>query len=182
MTAPTSTSDSIVYPIGRFGWPGAVTATERDAAIDRIAKLPSQLINAIAGLTDTQLDTPYRNGGWTLRQVALHVPDSHMNGFIRMKLALTEDNPTVRTFDENLFAQLPDGVDGPVHDSLALVQALHARWTRLLRALPESAFLRSYVHPDHGPVRLDAALMLYAWHGEHHAAQITAFAKHMGWK
>lgn len=150
--------------------------------IDAIARTPSNLRAAVRGLSDDQLDTPYRTGGWTLRQVVHHVPDSHMNAFIRVKLGLTEDVPTIKPYDEAAWAKLADAKDTPVETSLTLLDALHERWLTLLRAMAPADFERTLNHPDwDAPMSLDTVLALYAWHGPHHTAQITGLRTRMGW-
>jgi hypothetical protein len=140
--------------------------------MDEIAEAPAKLRAAVDGLTSAQLDTPYRDGGWTVRQVIHHVPESHMNAYIRFKLALTEDEPTVKPYDEAAWAKLGDIPSTPVETSLVLLESLHDRWTRLLRTLDEAAFARTFRHPELGAVRLDQYLALYAWHGRHHIGHV----------
>lgn len=135
---------------------------------------------AVEGLTEAQLDTPYRPGGWTVRQVVHHVPDSHLNAYIRMKLALTEDGPTIKPYDENLWAELSDS-RMPVDASLSLMDALHRRWVTVLRSLQPADFARTFLHPEAGVVSLDRLIALYAWHGRHHVAHITSLRQRMGW-
>lgn len=160
------------FPIGRFSYPASVSAEQRAAFLDRIAAVPARLRAAVSGLTDAQLDTPYREGGWTIRQVVHHVPDSHMNSYVRFKLALTEDEPTIKPYDEAAWALLPDTAATPVETSLALLEALHERWVTLLRGLSEEQWKRTMRHPVNGLLRLDQVLALYAWHGDHHIAHI----------
>jgi hypothetical protein len=160
------------YPIGKFTFPQAVTPGQRELWIGEIAEVPAKVRAAVAGLTPGQLDTPYREGGWTARQVVHHIPESHMNAYIRFKLALTEDEPTIKPYDEAAWAMLEDVQSTPVENSLALLEALHERWVRVLRMLDESAFARTFRHPELGVVRLDQNLALYAWHGKHHVAHI----------
>jgi hypothetical protein len=162
------------YPIGRFSFPRATTPAQRELWIAEIEDAPAKLRAVVAGLTPAQLDTPYREGGWTARQVIHHVPESHMNAYIRFKLALTEEQPTVKPYDEAKWAELGDVGSTPVETSLALVEALHDRWVRVLRMLDEAAFARSFLHPELGLVRLDQNLALYAWHGKHHIAHIAS--------
>lgn len=163
------------YPIGRFVYEGPMTAAERAEAMDAIAAAPAALRAAVAGMTDADLDTPYRPGGWTVRQVVHHLPDSHMNAYVRLKLALTEDRPTIRPYDEARWAELPDSRDVPVEVSLSLLEALHLRWVALLRALPPESFDRTLIHPEWSePMSLDRLVALYAWHGRHHVAHVTA--------
>lgn len=159
------------YPIGKFEWPsGAPEIAKRTQAINEIEALPTQLREAVAGMTDAELDTPYREDGWTARQVVHHVADSHMNSYIRFHLALTEDSPTIKPYDEARWAELPDGKSAPIEVSLALIEALHRRWVLLLRAMTDADFAREFRHPERGPMRLDVTTMLYAWHGKHHVA------------
>jgi uncharacterized damage-inducible protein DinB len=164
------------YPIGRFSFPESTTAEQRQRWIREIASAPQELRAAVAGLSPEQLDTPYRPGGWTARQVAHHVPDSHMNAFIRFKLALTEDQPTIKPYDEARWATLADAAL-PVGPSLDLLEALHVRWVRLLEAMSEQDYQRTFVHPESGAVRLDQYLGLYAWHGRHHVAHVTSLRR-----
>jgi len=168
------------YPIGRFEAPEAFTGQQRVALIEAIAAMPAQMMCATNGLSPEQLDTPYREGGWTVRQVVHHVPDSHLNAYVRFKLALTEKEPTIKPYDEALWAVLPDS-RGEIAVSLALLTALHARWVALLRAFGEADFRRAYRHPELGVVSLDRALAVYAWHGRHHVAHITSLRERMGW-
>jgi uncharacterized damage-inducible protein DinB len=178
-----NTDESLRYPTGRFKRPTRVLEqSERRQMIDAIARTPSNLRAAVRGLSDDQLDTPYRAGGWTLRQVVHHVPDSHMNAFIRVKLGLTEDVPTIKPYDEAAWAKLADAKDTPVETSLTLLDALHERWLTLLRAMAPADFERTLNHPDwDAPMSLDTVLALYAWHGPHHTAQITGLRTRMGW-
>lgn len=171
------------YPVGKFQRPtSALSAAERSAMIDAIAATPANLREAIRGLADRQLDTPYRPGGWTVRQVVHHVPDSHMNAYCRFKLALTEDVPTIKPYDEARWAELIDGKSALVAESLTLLEVLHARWVMLLRAMRPDDFLRKLNHPEWGaPLTLDALLALYAWHGRHHTAHITSLREREGW-
>lgn len=169
------------YPIGKFDPPGRLAPERRTACIEEIAALPAILRRVVAGLSESRLDTEYRPGGWTVRQVVHHLPDSHINAYTRMKIALTEDTPTIRTYEEARWAELPDGRAAPIEISLALVQALHERWTWLLRALTPDQFGRTYHHPDLGAVTLDTGLAMYAWHGRHHVAHITGLGERMGW-
>jgi uncharacterized damage-inducible protein DinB len=174
-------STDLRYPIGPFRFDGDVSPARRAARVDDIAAAPAALRVAVRGLDDRQLDTPYRPGGWTVRQVVHHVPDSHMNAYIRMKLCVTEDVPTIKPYDEKTWAELPDGRGGPVERSLVLLETLHERWVRFLRALPAEAFGRTVIHPESGIMSLDALVAMYAWHGKHHAAQVTALRERSGW-
>src|SRR6476469_2346274 len=165
------------YPIGKFEMPIGVADADRPGLIDQIAALPGELRRAVSGLDDGKLDTPYREGGWTVRQVVHHMPDSHLNAYIRHRLALTEEQPTIKPYEENLWAQLPDAKTAPIEVSLALMAALHDRWVRLWRSLTADQFGRVFVHPEHGPRTVDWLLFLYAWHGRHHIAHITELRK-----
>jgi len=169
------------FPIGDLVPVTTLSPAERVAAIADIAALPERLRAAVAGLTDAQLDTPYRPGGWTVRQVVHHLPDSHMNGLIRTKLALTEQEPTIKPYDEKLWAELPDA-RLPIEISLRLVDGLHARWAETFRAMTPDLFARTFIHPElGGPSTLDRQLHGYAWHSRHHVAHITALRRRQGW-
>jgi hypothetical protein len=169
------------FPIGRFEPVEPATPAIRDAAIADIAALPSQLRAAVTDLTDKQLDTPYRDGGWTVRQVVHHLADSHINGFIRVKLALTEDHPTIKPYDESLWAQLPDA-RLPIDVSLPLIEAVHARWAVVYRGMSPADFGRTFFHPESGiTFTLDRHVQDYSWHGRHHVAHITALRQRLGW-
>lgn len=168
------------YPAGRFEPPGAITPEDRERFIVDIDRLPEQLRAAVAGLDEQQLDTAYRSGGWTVRQLIHHVPESHMNCFIRFKLALTEDNPTIKPYDEAACAETADS-KMDIEPSLHLIDGLHRRWTALLRSMTESQYQRTFQHPERGLMRLDMTLALYAWHGRHHTRHITALRERMGW-
>jgi len=170
------------YPVGKFQPPaGPHSPDERRALIEQIAATPSRMRAAVAGLSEAQLETPYRDGGWTVRQVAHHVPDSHMNAFIRVKLALTEDEPTIKPYDEAAWAKLSDVRDTPIETSLMLLETLHARWDAILRSMTDGDFSRTLLHPDHGVITLDWLLTMYAWHGRHHVAHITSLRDRNGW-
>ncbi|GAB5536533.1 MAG: putative metal-dependent hydrolase [Rubricoccaceae bacterium] len=161
------------YPIGPFEHTGPVERADRDRWIDEIAALPEAMRSAVMGVPAESLDVPYRPGGWTLRQVIHHVPDSHLNAYIRFKWALTEDAPIIKAYDEVAWAELADIDATPIRTSLDLLESLHARWTTLLRHLTEADWARTYVHPASGPQRLDVTAGSYAWHGRHHLAHIT---------
>ena len=176
MTAPAA---DLRFPVGRWAAPDSSPETAR-RLVDEIAALPGQLAAAVAGLDDARLDTPYRDGGWTVRQVVHHVADSHMNAYVRVKLALTADAPTISPYDEAAWAELPDS-RLPVAPSLALVEALHLRWAAVLRALGPAELARPYRHPEMGDVPVRTALAIYAWHGRHHTAHVTALRARMGW-
>ena len=172
--------ESLSYPIGPFARPSRAGEEERERWISEIAAAPAELREALEGLSGDKLDTPYRPGGWTVRQVAHHVPDSHMNAYVRFKLAMTEDAPIIHVYDESLWAKLPDSRESP-EISLALLDALHVRWVALLRALTSDNFGRAYRHPEMGDVPLSTALALYAWHGKHHTAHVSRLRERMGW-
>jgi uncharacterized damage-inducible protein DinB len=162
------------YPVGRFTREEQVTPARRAGWIEEIAALPAALRDAVAELDDARLDTPYREGGWTVRQVVHHLADSHLNAYTRFRLALTEEQPTIRPYDEKGWAELPDARQGPVELSLALLESLHARWSMLLRGVTPEQWGRTLVHPEQGRVlTLDDLLQLYAWHGRHHLAHIA---------
>jgi len=169
------------FPIGPYASPGNVAAAERIDAIATLEGLPCHLRDAVEGLDDSQLDTPYREGGWTLRQVVHHVADSHMNAFSRFKFALTEDEPTIKTYDETRWAELADAKMPPIELSLALLENLHKRWVVLLRSLEPSDWPRKFRHPEWGLATVDFLLAQYAWHGRHHVAQITSLRERNGW-
>jgi hypothetical protein len=169
------------YPIGRFV-PDAHPSPElRKSHIDQIAGLPARLRQAVHGLTSDQLNTPYREGGWTVRVLAHHVPDSHLNAYIRCKLALTEDTPTIKPYDEAAWAKLKDSELTPVEVSLTLLECIHERWVTLLRSLGEQDFQRQFKHPEIGTMSLDGLVALYDWHGNHHLAHITSLRERMRW-
>lgn len=170
------------FPIGKFSYSGPLTKPQRDAAIEAIAQIPARLREAVRGLTPAQLDTPYRPGGWTVRQVVHHVPDSHLNAFIRTKLALTEDEPTIKPYDEKAWAGLADVPATRIETSLALLENVHERWYHILHAMSDSDFIRTFRHPDHGVRTLDWLVALYAWHGAHHVAHITSLRERSGWE
>lgn len=170
------------YPIGKYEHKASLTPAERETAIAQIAAAPKCLRDAVAGLSHQQFDTPYRPGGWTVRQVVHHVPDSHLNSYVRFKLALTENEPTIRPYDEALWAKLQDSRDTPVEVSLSLLESLHHRWEVLLRSLGPEDFSRRLRHPVQGPMTLDDMLGSYAWHGRHHVAHITSLRDREGWK
>jgi uncharacterized damage-inducible protein DinB len=169
------------YPIGRFEVPTEVTDAERAAFVDQIAALPGEIRQAVAGLDDSKLDTPYREGGWTIRQVVHHVPDSHLNAYTRFKLALTEPTPTIKTYEEARWAELPEARSAPITVSLALLDALHERWVLLLRVLAPAQFTRAFRHPEMGLMTLNQQVAMYAWHGRHHLAHIQSLRNRMGW-
>lgn len=168
------------YPVGKFHRAENLSDAQRTQLISAIAEAPAKLRQAVAGLNEQQLDTPYRPGGWTVRQVVHHLPDSHMNSFIRFKLGLTEHEPTIKTYDEALWAQLADA-RAPIDPSLALLESLHTRWIALLNSLSPSDWKRAVRHPEMGLMTLDGLLQIYAWHGRHHVAHITSLRERNGW-
>ena len=174
-------SDEVRSPVGDFEIDPEVTVTKRRRWLRQMAEMPSGLAAALAGLDETQLGTPYRDGGWTPRQVVHHLADAHMNGFVRFKLALTEDRPPIKTYEEDLWAETADGRDAPVDASIRLLAALHQRWIILLESLSEPQFGCAFSHPQRGLMTLDKAIQLYAWHGIHHTAHITGFRARRGW-
>src|SRR5579859_517139 len=169
------------YPIGRFVPDATPTPETRTSHIQSIAGLPPRMRRAVAGLTDQQLNTPYREGGWTVRQVVHHVPDSHLNAYVRLKLALTEDKPTIKPYNEAAWAELADSKSAPIESSQTLLDSVHERWDRLWRSLKPEQFARVLVHPEHGERTVDWLVFLYAWHGRHHTAHITELRKQKGW-
>jgi hypothetical protein len=170
------------YPVGKFVRPTVPhTSNERRELVEEIAVTPARMREAVASLSEAQLDTPYRDGGWTVRQVVHHVPDSHMNAYTRVKLALTEDEPTIKPYDEAAWAKLNDVRDTPIETSLMLLETLHARWDTILRAMTDTDFARTLLHPDHGVITLDWLIAMYAWHGRHHVAHITSLRERNGW-
>jgi DinB family protein len=174
-------STDLRYPIGRFDDGVPITAETREWAIVAIAELPSRMRVAVAGLADAQLDTVYRPGGWTVRQVVHHLADSHMNAYIRTKLALTEHEPTIKPYDQDSWVRLPDS-GLPVDLSLFILGGLHTRWTTLWRSLTPPQFNRVFHHPEIGVVTLDSQLQMYAWHSRHHVAHLTALRQREGWR
>ena len=169
------------YPIGKFSYTGPLTAEQKQECLNNIEQTPARLRTALSGLSDQQLNTPYRDGGWTLRQLAHHVPDSHMNSYVRFRLALTENEPVIKPYDEKRWAELSDARTAPIEVSLALLEALHARWAPWLSTLSEADWNRSFRHPELGPISLKNNAALYAWHGRHHIAHITSLRERMGW-
>lgn len=170
------------YPIGRFEGPNSIGAGERREYLRQIAVAPGWFRDAVRGLGESQLDTPYRPGGWTVRQVVHHVADSHLNNYVRVRLALTEDEPVIKPYDQTAWAELADARTAPVEVSLALIESLHARWVALAEGLSEDGFARAFLHPERGRVRLDFNLAMYAWHCRHHAAHIAGLREREGWK
>jgi len=170
------------YPIGPCEYPSSVSAEARHRYIGDIEAAPARFREAVADLNNAQLDTPYRPGGWTVRQVVHHVPDSHLNAYVRFRLALTEPEPTIKPYDEKKWAELQDARAMPVEASLQLIEGLHGRWVTLLRSLSDTDFARTLNHPELGVLRLDTYLASYGWHCRRHAAHITGLRQRMGWK
>ena len=169
------------YPIGKFHFDGPLAEEQKQTALDDIAGTPAKLRAAVNGLSEAQLDTPYRPGGWTVRQVVHHVPDSHLNSYVRFKLALTEDEPTIKPYAEDRWAELADSKSTPIAVSLTLLDSLHERWVGLLRSLTPEEWKRTFRHPEMGAITLEKTLALYAWHGRHHVAHVTELRKRMSW-
>ncbi|HZE64701.1 MAG TPA: putative metal-dependent hydrolase [Pyrinomonadaceae bacterium] len=169
------------YPVGQFKFSGTLSQEERGSLIDQIAATPENMRAAVSGLSNEQLDTPYRPDGWTVRQVVHHVPESHLNSYIRFKLAITEDQPTIKPYFEDRWAQLPDALVSPIEPSLDLLDALHQRWVWFLRSLKDEDFDRTFQHPEQGLVSLNKNVALYAWHGRHHVAHITSLRERENW-
>lgn len=175
--------EDLRYPIGTFTFDGAVTEARRQGWIEDIAAAPGHLRAAVRGLDEARLDTPYRPGGWTVRQVVHHLPDSHMNAFVRFKLALTEDGPIIKPYNEARWAELVDSKDTPVAVSLTLLEALHERWVTLLSGMTPGEYARVFQHPEFSaPLTLEKTLAMYSWHGRHHVAHIKSLRDRMGWK
>ena len=169
------------YPIGPAPSRMTLTEDERRTMIEEIELAPARLRKAVMELEDEQLDTPYREGGWTVRQVVHHVPDSHINAYVRLKLALTEESPTINAYAEERWALLEDARSTPIVTSLTLLESLHERWVRVLRSLNETDFARTWRHPVHGLITIDWLVAMYAWHGKHHVAHVTSLRERMGW-
>lgn len=168
------------YPIGDFSAPAVITPSALTAAIETIAALPTAMRAATANLSQSQIDTPYREGGWTVRQLVHHVSDSHMNAFIRVRLALTEDSPVITAYDEKAWAELADS-KGPIELPLTILDAVHARWTTMLRSLDQSQWQREFRHPERGPSTIELATLMYQWHSLHHTAHVTDLRRRKGW-
>jgi uncharacterized damage-inducible protein DinB len=173
--------EQLRYPTGRFELPAEISTADRNAFIDRIEATPVHLREAVEGLDQAQLDTPYRPDGWSVRQVVHHLVDSHLNSYVRFKWALTEEAPQIKVYDQEGWAELDDSRSAPVEISLAFLDALHARWVFFLRRMSDEDFSRTFSHPDWGIVRLDQTLSLYTWHGDHHVAHVTALREREGW-
>lgn len=169
------------YPIGKFVRPAEFTRESRAALIQEIAELPWKLRAGIVGMLNEQIETPYRPNGWTVRQVIHHLADSHINSYVRFKLALTEDSPTIKPYDEVAWAEMPDGKSAPIELSLKLLDVLHERWSIFLNAMTEADFARTLIHPVNGKMNLDTMLALYVWHGKHHVAHIMSLRDRMKW-
>jgi hypothetical protein len=169
------------YPIGKFHFEGPLSDEQKQQCLDNIEQAPANLRSAVQGLSDSQLDTPYRPDGWTVRQLVHHVPDSHLNAYIRFKLALTEDAPTIKPYAEDRWAQLADSRTTPPEVSLTLLDSLHQRWIHLLRSLQPDEWKRTFRHPELGEVSLEKNLALYSWHGRHHVAHINNLRERNGW-
>jgi DinB superfamily len=182
MAAPiASSTHDLRYPIGKFEPPKQITAADIAEWLRDLEELPANLKRAVAGLDDRQLDTPYRPGGWTVRQVVHHLSDSHLNSYSRFRFGLTEDTPAVKSYDEAAWAELADAKTAPIESSLALLTGMHARWIALLRSLSEADLKRRILHPEWGEINLDWMLSLYAWHSRHHVAHITNLREREGW-
>jgi len=176
-----SDQDHLRYPVGRFTPPASSEPAIRAAHIETLRQLPERLRAAVAGLTESQLDTPYRDGGWTVRQVVHHIADSHANSVVRFKLALTEDWPTIKPYDEKAWAELPDSKSLPIDGSLVFIDALHARWVALLESMSDADYARGFVHPERGRSDLAKTLAIYEWHCRHHVAHIANLRQRMEW-
>ena len=174
-------NDELRYPVGPCVWSEQLTAEEKRQHVRDISELPANLREAVAGLALQHLDIPYREDGWTIRQIVHHVPDSHLNSYVRFKLALTEDQPIIKPYDEQLWAELPDARTAPVEISLDLADGLHRRWSLLLNNMTDADFEKSIRHPELGVLKLKSLLAGYGWHCRHHVAQILATRRRMGW-
>lgn len=173
--------DDVRYPIGKFNYAGIATEPDLHTWIGQISEAPGKLRAAVHGFSAEQLETPYRPEGWTVRQVVHHLPDSHLNSYVRFRLALTEENPMIKPYREDRWAELSDARSAPIEISLDLLESLHHRWTLLLGSLSSAEMRRSFQHPENGLMTLEKTIALYAWHGRHHVAQITALKSRMGW-
>ena len=169
------------FPIGKFSYDGVLTENQKQAFLNEVAQTPVNLRAAVQGLSNPQLDTPYRPEGWTVRQVVHHVPDSHLNAYVRFKLALTEDEPTIKPYAEDRWANLADNKSTPIEVSLTMLDSLHDRWVRLLREMTPEEWKRKFRHPERGLMTLEETLALYAWHGRHHVAHVTHLREREGW-
>jgi uncharacterized damage-inducible protein DinB len=173
--------EKLKYPIGRYQVEDNINKTSIDNWIKEIESLPQRLTDAVKGLKPDQLKTPYRPDGWTVQQVAHHIADSHMNAYIRFKLALTEDNPMIKPYNEKLWAELPDSKEEDIDVSLNLIKSLHKRWSTLLKQLNEEELNKEFLHPESGMKKLNETICHYAWHGNHHLAHITSLKERMNW-
>ena len=173
--------EDLRYPVGKWVRLPVVDADAVATMIQQVASAPAELSAAVKGLSDTQLDTPYREGGWTPRQIVHHIADSHMNAYVRFKLGVTEENPTIKPYDEKSWAETVDAKTAPVDVSLPVIEGVHKRWVQFLRSLDGQAFARTVFHPEHGSMKLTDLLQLYAWHGRHHTAHITGLRQRQGW-
>jgi hypothetical protein len=180
-TKPGDEMSDLRYPIGKFHFEAPLTEEQKEKFLSDISHTPANLRAAVSGLSDPQLDTPYRPEGWTVRQVVHHVPDSHVNAYVRFKLALTEDEPTIKPYAEDRWAVLADSQTTPIEVSLMLLESLHTRWMRLLGSLAAADWKRSFRHPEMGLMSLEKQLALYAWHGRHHVAHITSLRERNSW-
>jgi hypothetical protein len=169
------------YPVGPCEYPWVVSPEARKRHVDDIAALPVRLRDAVQGLDDAQLDTPYRPGGWTVRQLVHHLADSHMNAYVRFRLGLTENQPVIKPYDEKLWAELSDSHSAPIEMSLSLLEGLHHRWVLLLTGMSDADYARTIFHPESGVLRLDTYLSTYGWHCRHHVAHITSLRERSGW-
>ena len=173
--------EALRFPIGRFEEDPQPSRAKHKGWIDQIGRVPGELRALVQDLSERQLDTPYRPDGWTVRQVVHHLADSHLNAYVRTKLALTEEEPTIKPYDEAAWAELPDGSASPIESSMSLLEALHARWVSALRAVPEEAFKRTLNHPEQGVITVSRIVQSYAWHGLHHIAHVNTLRDKMGW-
>jgi DinB superfamily len=173
--------ETLQYPIGRFNWTIGNGSAHHEEWLQTIAGTPGEVRRVVSGLNEEQLDTPYRPDGWTVRQVVHHYADDHLNSYVRFKLALTEDAPAIKGYEQALWAELPDARQGPIEPSLVLLAALHQRWVEAWRALADPDWQRTFVHPKRGPVSLEQLAAVYAWHGRHHVAQVRALRLRNGW-
>jgi len=181
-STPKEVEEDLRYPVGRLQLPADLTPADRAIRIEELEALPHLLREAVHGLNESQLDTPYRPGGWTVRQVVHHLPDGHINGYARFRLALTEEAPVTKPYDQSKWSELPDARLGPIEPSLNFLDGLHARWVLLLRSLSDQQFKNVFTIPGRGEFTLDRALALYAWHSRHHVAHIQRLRERMGWK
>jgi len=173
--------EDLRYPVGKFRMPASVTEEERTEHLRNITLTPTRIREAVSGLNEEQLGTPYREGGWTVRQVVHHLADSHMNAYVRFKLAFTEEVPAIKTYEEKKWAETTDARTSPIETSLKLLELLHERWVIFLNSLSPADFDRKFHHPENGPMDLNMLLALYSWHGRHHEGHITGLRKRKGW-